>query len=237
MATKKKKTTKKPAKKVSKKATKKSSKKTKKKVVKKTSKKTSKKKTTKKPAKKSSKKTKKKVSKKPIKKVSKKSKKKVSKKPAKKVVKKTSKKKETSKKAPKVLKKKVTSSASETKKERKSSFIQKLERELELIQERASQVTIKGSEGFEYCKRDNCDQPATTEDYCRYHYMALWDLIKERKKLLADNQLKKRIKGLSDEHSVVILNHMLRDFSNEQDFFLALSEMKLPSYSELTSEN
>ena len=225
MATKKKKKkltkkTKKPAKK-SKKVVKKTAKK------KVTKKKPAKKKIVKKTKKKATKKTtKKKVAKKPAKKS-----KKVVKKIAKKVVKKIA------KKLTKKITKKTTAPATETRKERKNSFLQKLERELELIQERASQVTIKGSEGFEYCRKDNCDQPVTTEWYCRYHYLVLWDLIKERKKILSEGQLKKKIKDLSDQHSAVLLDYMLRDFSNEQDFFVALSEMKLPSYSELTSEN
>ena len=127
--------------------------------------------------------------------------------------------------------------STKNKESRKISFLQKLEQELESIKAKNIQVSIKGSEGFEYCIRDNCDQAVTTAGYCRYHYMMLWSLIKERKKILSEDQLKIQIKELAQKYSTVILDHMLRDFSNEQDFSIALSEMKIPSHSEFSSES
>ena len=199
--------------------------KSKKKSVKKVAKKTTKKKI------KVQKKSKKKVVKK-TKAVSKKSKAVKKKKPATK--KKTLKKIKSKTAVKKTTQKKVIKKDKET---RKTSFLQKLEQEFENIKAKKLQVAIKGSEGFEYCIRDNCDQPATTEGYCRYHYMMLWDLIRERDQVLSQNQIKTKIKELVDKYSIAILDHMVRDFSNEQDFFLILSEMKVPTHSEFSSES
>ena len=107
------------------------------------------------------------------------------------------------------------------------SYFNELEQELERILEKNKKVAIKGSEGFEYCFEENCDQPSTTGGYCRYHYMVSWDYIKERNKILSDNQLKFWIAEIIQNHSTRVLDYMVRDLSNEKDFSTALGEMKL----------
>jgi len=107
------------------------------------------------------------------------------------------------------------------------SYLNELEQELERILEKNRQVSIKGSEGFEYCFEENCDQPSTTGGYCRYHYMVSWGYLKKRNKILSENKLKSWTVELMQNHSPRILDYMVRDLSNEKDFAIALSEMKL----------
>ncbi|MDE0151020.1 MAG: hypothetical protein OXK80_00790 [Bdellovibrionales bacterium] len=206
-----------------------------------------KKKTKKKPAKKktktsvSSKKVKKKVSakkkvKKPAKKLPKKTKKSAPKKAA---VKKSAVKKSKTKKSAvkKPAQKKASKKPERSLKKQKSvsaktsvqapSYLSALEQELERILEKNRQVSIKGSEGFEYCFEENCDQPSTTGGYCRYHYMVSWGYIKKRNQILSENKLKLWTADLIQNHSPRILDYMVRDLSNEKDFAIALSEMKL----------
>ena len=114
-------------------------------------------------------------------------------------------------------------------KNKPTHFLSYWEQELERILEKNRQVSIKGSEGFEYCFEDNCDQPATTKGYCRYHYMVSWKSIKARGKILSENQLNKWIKELVGLCSPRVLDLMVRDFSNEKDFSQALVEMKILS--------
>lgn len=186
-----------------------------------------KKKTKKKPAKKktktsvSSKKVKKKVS---AKKKVKKSAKKLPKKTKKSAVK-TSVKKKASKKVEKSLKRQKSVPAKTT--VQASSYLNALEQELDRILEKNRQVSIKDSEGFEYCFEENCDQPSTTGGYCRYHYMVSWDYIKKRNKILSENMLKTWTADLLQNYSPRLLDYMVRDLSNEKDFSVALSEMKL----------
>ena len=84
-------------------------------------------------------------------------------------------------------------------------------------------------EGYEYCLEDNCDQPVTTDQYCRYHYIMHWHKIRMRKKILSENQLQKQIQQLVESHSPKLLDYMVRDLSNESDFSVALEEMKSSS--------
>ena len=175
----------------------------------------------------SSKKVKKKVSaKKSVKKITKKSFAKKS--PKKKTsAKKTVSQKKTAKKpAPQKQKSAVKKTALQT-----SSYLNELELELERILEKNRQVSIKGSEGFEYCCEENCDQPSTTGGYCRYHYMVSWNYIKKRNKILSEEKLKSWTTELLQNYPPRILDYMVRDLSNEKDFAIALHEMKLPKKS------
>ena len=148
-------------------------------------------------------------------------------------------KKKSSKKTPKKQKKVSKTSETNMKKPVKksvkrpavqtSSYLNELEQELERILEKNRQVSIKGSEGFEYCFEENCDQPSTTGGYCRYHYMVSWHYIKKKNKILSENKLKSWTVELIQNYSPRILDYMVRDLSNEKDFATALSEMKLVS--------
>lgn len=156
-------------------------------------------------------------------------KKKIKKKPKKtakkKTVKKVSQKKPSKKRTKKPVAKKEAKDA--PKKIQTTSYLSELEQELERILEKNRQVSIKGSEGFEYCFEENCDQPSTTGGYCRYHYMVSWSYIKRRYKILYESKLKFWMTELVQNYSPRILNYMVRDLSNEKDFSTALSEMKL----------
>ena len=115
----------------------------------------------------------------------------------------------------------------ETVGDKKTTFIHSLEQELERILNKNQKIAIKGSEGYEYCLEENCDQAATTAGFCRYHYIVCWHDIKTKAQILSDNQLETDIQNLIRSHSVRLLEYMLRDFSNEDDFTSALEEMKI----------
>ena len=179
------------------------------------------------------------------KKVSQKTKKpaKRSKKPAVRTIKKTSqkKRKSTGKKSVKktvkktALKKKKTvskkTSVSQKKKEKtqkvKKSYLSVLEDELKSILEKNRRVSIKSPEGFTYCFEEDCDQIATTNGYCRYHYIAYWKQFKVRNKILSENKIQTWIHQIVKNHSPKVLDYMIRDLSNEKDFSTALSDMKV----------
>ena len=109
------------------------------------------------------------------------------------------------------------------------SYLYHLERELERIQEKEKKVSLKNSEGREYCAEENCDQSATTGDYCRLHYITVWHLIKAKNKILSQNKLKTWVGEIIESHRGSVLDYMVRDLSNEKDFYSALSEMKISS--------
>ena len=65
--------------------------------------------------------------------------------------------------------------------------------------------------------------------------MVSWNYIKKRNQVLSDKKLKTWTVNLIQEYSPRILDYMVRDLSNEKDFAVALSEMKI-SQKKLTSQ-
>lgn len=112
-------------------------------------------------------------------------------------------------------------------KKNKKSQLNFLEEELQSILKKSKQVIIKNPDGTAYCFEENCDQPASTAGYCRYHYISYWKQLKMRAQILSENKIQQRIQKIIKSHSSKVLDYMLRDLSNEKDFSLALSEMKI----------
>ena len=102
-----------------------------------------------------------------------------------------------------------------------------LEDELKSILEKNRRVSIKNPEGFTYCFEEDCDQIATTNGYCRYHYIAYWRQFKVKNKILSESKIQTWINQIMKNHSPKVLDYMIRDLSNEKDFSTALSDMKI----------
>ena len=177
--------------------------------------------------KKSVKRPKKKASK-TVKKTTQKKQKSAGKKTVKKAVKKTVKKKTVLKKKKTVSKKMPVSKKKKEKVQKtKKSYLSVLEDELKSILEKTRRVSIKSPEGFTYCFEEDCDQIATTNGYCRYHYIAYWRQFKVKNKILSENKIQIWINQIIKNHSSKVLDYMIRDLSNEKDFSTALSDMKI----------
>ena len=86
---------------------------------------------------------------------------------------------------------------------------------------------IKDVKGQHYCHDEHCDQPAVTDIYCRYHYLALWPKIQHRKNLLKNSYLLKTTHYLIRTFGEKALNFMLNDFKSEKSLESALKEMNL----------
>lgn len=125
------------------------------------------------------------------------------------------------------LKQKAPATQKSTVSKRSTSYLFQLENELESILEKTRSVSIKDSEGHEYCMEENCDQKSTTIGYCRYHYMASWDKIKNKNLILNDKKLDQWVSIIVNSYSTKVLDYMIRDLSNEKDFSSALSDMKI----------
>ena len=104
--------------------------------------------------------------------------------------------------------------------------ILELRKELDNLNKKSKEaVLIKDAEGRFYCCDDNCDQPAVTNMYCRYHYLALWKYLQTRKKLSEDKYLTNTIQGLIKSFGENVLHFVMRDFKNEKTFEIAIKEM------------
>ena len=106
--------------------------------------------------------------------------------------------------------------------------IKELKRELEYLNKRSQPfVLLKDEEGRYYCQEEDCDQPAVTGNFCRYHYLATWKYNREKNKLLNNNYLKKTIKDFLQRYGEGILSILLKDLKNKKNFDQAVGEMSL----------
>lgn len=89
------------------------------------------------------------------------------------------------------------------------------------------EVVLTDAEGRRYCRVRECDQAATVDSYCRYHYLLLWKNIQVRKKILADGKLARYVEELTSRYPDKFLEVIRRDLRTEKDFLAAIQEMEI----------
>jgi len=100
----------------------------------------------------------------------------------------------------------------------------KLER---LNNKKKDAILIKDAEGRYYCQDENCDQPATTDMFCRYHYLASWSYFYARKNLLKDGYLSKTIQELVNVFGDAALLCIMQDCKTEETFLHTAKGMQI----------
>lgn len=86
---------------------------------------------------------------------------------------------------------------------------------------------LLGPDGRPYCKVKDCDQPATIDGYCRYHYILLWKKIQTRRKILSDGKLERYVEELTARYPDRYLEVIRKDLSSEKAFLAVMSEYEL----------
>ncbi|MDE0119915.1 MAG: hypothetical protein OXM55_07920 [Bdellovibrionales bacterium] len=123
-------------------------------------------------------------------------------------------------------KKKEVKTAGKTLESAEKRKVLELKKELEILNKKAQEkVLIRDTEGRLYCHDEKCDQPAVTDIYCRYHYLALWKYLQTRKRLLEEKYLFYTINELIKSFGEGALYFIIRDFKNEKTFETAAKEM------------
>ena len=89
------------------------------------------------------------------------------------------------------------------------------------------EVYLTDSEGRRLCKVRDCDQVATVDAYCRYHYLLLWKKIQIRKNILNDGKLEKYLDDLTSRYPDKFLEVIKKDLKTEKDFLSVIQEMEL----------
>ncbi|HAG90639.1 MAG TPA: hypothetical protein DCL41_02135 [Bdellovibrionales bacterium] len=100
----------------------------------------------------------------------------------------------------------------------------KVEAEPEVVE---SEVILTDSEGNRYCRVKDCDQLATVEAYCRYHYLLFWKKIQIRKKILSEGRLEKYIEELTARYPDKYLDMLRKDLRSEKEFLAAIQELEI----------
>ena len=94
-------------------------------------------------------------------------------------------------------------------------------------EEDADEVVLTDAEGRKYCKIKECDQLATVDKYCRFHYLLNWKKIQLRKKILSDGKLEKYIEDLTSRYPDKYIEMIRRDLKTEKDFMSAIQELEI----------
>lgn len=89
------------------------------------------------------------------------------------------------------------------------------------------EVYLTDAEGRRYCRVRDCDQAATVETYCRYHYLLLWKRIQVRRKILVDGKLERYVEELTSRYPDKFLEMIRKDLRNEKDFLSAIAELEI----------
>lgn len=95
------------------------------------------------------------------------------------------------------------------------------------IKEKSDDIILTDAEGRRYCRVKDCDQIATVDGYCRFHYLLLWKKIQVRKKILTDGKLERYIEELTSRYPDKFLEVIRRDLRTEKDFVSAIQEMEI----------
>lgn len=88
-------------------------------------------------------------------------------------------------------------------------------------------IILTDAEGRRYCRVKDCDQVATVDGYCRFHYLLLWKKIQVRKKILTDGKLERYVEELTSRYPDKFLEVIRRDLRTEKDFVSAIQEMEI----------
>lgn len=89
------------------------------------------------------------------------------------------------------------------------------------------EIYLTDSEGRRLCKVRDCDQAASVEEYCRYHYLLLWKKIQIRKSILNDGKLEKYVEDLTSRYPDKFLEVIRKDLKTEKDFLSVVQDLEL----------
>lgn len=89
------------------------------------------------------------------------------------------------------------------------------------------EAVLTDAEGRPYCKVKDCDQIASVDSYCRYHYLLLWKKIQVRRKILMDGKLERYVEELTSRYPDKFLEMIRRDLRTEKDFLTAIAELEI----------
>ena len=98
------------------------------------------------------------------------------------------------------------------------------------------QVVLTNAEGKQFCHHRECDQVATTDIYCRHHYILLWKLIQRKKRILEGDKLKQFIQEIAARYPDKFLDMIRKNLSTERDFTATLQELEITRISDSASD-
>jgi hypothetical protein len=111
--------------------------------------------------------------------------------------------------------------------EAKAAKVRRTQEEERIEQEPEPEVVLTDAEGRRYCRVKDCDQIATVDNYCRYHYLLFWKNIQSRKKILSEGKLERYIEDLTARYPDKYLELLKKDLRSEKEFMAAIQELEI----------
>ena len=93
--------------------------------------------------------------------------------------------------------------------------------------EESEEIILTDAEGRRLCQVRDCDQAASVELYCRFHYLQNWKRIQVRRKILADGKLERYVDELTSRYPDKFLEMIRKDLRSEKDFLGAIAELEI----------
>lgn len=99
--------------------------------------------------------------------------------------------------------------------------------EAEVKEKKYEDIELTDADGNKLCRSRDCDQIATVDGYCRFHYLLFWKNIQIRKRILTDGKLERYIEELTSRYSDKFIEMIRRDLRNQKDFLAAIQELEI----------
>lgn len=96
-----------------------------------------------------------------------------------------------------------------------------------LVDDDEDDIVLMDAEGRPYCKVKDCDELASVDGYCRFHYIFHWRRIQARKKILAGGKLDRYIEELTARYPDKYLEMLRKDLLTEKDFMAVVDELEI----------
>ncbi len=94
-------------------------------------------------------------------------------------------------------------------------------------EEGSEEIVLTDADGRRYCRVKDCDQLASVDAYCRYHYLLFWKKIQVRKKILTEGKLERYIEELTARYPDKFLDMLRKDLRSEKEFLGAIQELEI----------
>ncbi len=91
----------------------------------------------------------------------------------------------------------------------------------------SDEIILTDAEGRRLCRVRDCDQAASVDAYCRFHYLLLWKKIQVRKKIIQDGKLERYVEELTSRYPDKFLEMIKKDLRSEKDFLAAIAELEI----------
>ena len=89
-------------------------------------------------------------------------------------------------------------------------------RSMELFKVESDECVVRG-----------CDNPSTTNGYCRYHYIKLWKDVKKKQLILSEGRLAKIIEELVRKYPMKYIETIIHDLADDKAFNHVLKDLDI----------